>query len=101
MDLQDYQEERKKVELKFSESEEKIAAASMIYQAQKLAIQDIKGTEGFAEILRYWKSRKEACEEYFRGTDNDLSYNLRLKGRYDEICQFVQFLENLISEVRL
>lgn len=97
MDIHDYKEERTKADQQLSAAEAAIKAAGEIYDEQKKALKNIQKTAGFQEILKYFHSRKEACEEYFRGTDNDPSYNLRLKGRYDEICKFIQFLENITA----
>ena len=64
------------------------------YDQKKSGIDEIKNTQGFKVILEYFEKQKFNCEAYFQnGLDDKILP--RVQGRYDLVCRFIAFLDNL------
>ncbi len=94
------QEEKEKKEAEKAEHEKHVDEALKVYEKQKQAIKSIADTVGFKEVLRYWKDEKALCELRFAGKGGgtvDTNQMIRLKGRYEEACGFLTFIDNLLA----
>lgn len=99
MNVIDWMKERE-LNNKLINSEEALDEAIKIYDSSKQALKNIRDTEGMKLLMNYWMSRKEACESFFLSDATSPDLMLKTRGRYEEATKFLQFLDNMTTEIR-
>ena len=98
MGIVDEQEKQaKEDEVKQTEAEKHLMEAQSLYDKQKQMLKDIKDTPGMKEIRRYWEDEKRELEYCFKSKRSNLKELVQVKGRYEEVCGFLTYLDDRLS----
>lgn len=95
--LEDIRLNREK-EKQYSDERKALEAATTIYQQQKIAIDKIKDTQGFKEIIAYFTRVKEGAEITMTAHGIDAKAERDALSTFKIAKEFLLFLKNIASK---
>jgi hypothetical protein len=70
------------------------------FQKQRKAFNDLKGSHGLAEIIRWHRTEKRSCEDYFMSSDK-VGRDQFYRGAYYVVGRFLSYMEGMLDEHEL
>lgn len=79
------------------DNEKALTEAIKLFETKREGMQEIKDSEGFREIVRFFEMEKEICENVFReGVKPE--YFQYMQGKYAIVRKFLDFVETVLSQ---